>query len=253
MPKFCPKCGKNLKPGAKFCSSCGFVIKQKKQQSPAASAPPAPPAPVPPAPPAPAAAPPPPPPPPPAGGSSGSGCGTGCLVGCLIFILINLLIVGLIIGGGWWFLRKIKVGKEPGSYFEISAASEAQKTTDCGSSSACFEKELKSCSPAEGESDIGKLAIAEFEVLGISEDDPDSCVVYFKISEIKEMPEDMEGLPSFLIEKLLKDLSMECLIPDSIYKKGMDETGEYIGENMSKVCEGPLFDMAEKFGVDLED
>ena len=71
--------------------------------------------------------------------------------------------------------------------------------------------------------------------------------------EFASMPEDMEGIPSFIIEKLLKDLSMECLVPESVYKKGMEDVGEYVGENMSKICKGPLFDMAEKFGVELED
>jgi len=246
MSKFCPKCGKELRPGIKFCSSCGFVIKQKPQQeiqpesvvesipTPSSSSSP------------------PPPPPPPPSTSKGSGCGKGCLIGCLIFFLINLLIVGLLIGGGWWFLNKIKAGKEPGSYFEISSASKSQKTVDCGSSATCLEEELKKCSPAEGKSDIGELAKAEFQVLGTSEDDANSCIIYFKITEIKEMPEEMEGLPVFIIEKMLQDLSMECLIPESIYRQGIDKTGEYVGENMSKICEGPLFDMAEKFGVDLE-
>ena len=243
MVNFCPKCGKELKPRAKFCSSCGFRPKIKETASPAP-----PPASAPTPAPAPASSPPPPPPPPPV---KSSGCGTGCLVGCLIFLLINLLIIGLLIGGGWWLLRKMKMGKDPGSYFEISSASKSQKMIDCGSSASCLEEELKKCSPAEGKSDIG-IAEAEYQVLGISDDDANSCVIYFKITEMKEMPEGLKGAPGFIIEKLLEDLSMECLVPESIYKQGIEKTGEYVGENMSKVCEGPLFDMAEKFGVDLE-
>ena len=44
----------------------------------------------------------------------------------------------------------------------------------------------------------------------------------------------------------------ECLIPSSIYEKGVEALGAYIEENMKEVCEGPLFDIADKFGIELE-
>jgi len=236
MAKFCPECGKKLKSEAKFCSLCGVAVKPALQsktqtQSPAAASASSLSSPSPP---------------------KNSGCKKGCLIGCLAFVLVNLLILGLLIGGGWWLINKIKAGKDPGSYFGISSASKKEKTVDCGSSAGCLETELKKCSPAEGKLDINELIKAEFQVLGISGDNADFCVIYFKITEIKEMPKNMENLPSFVLEKLLKDLSMECLVPESIYKQGIDKTGEYVGENMSKICKGSLFDIAEKFGIDLE-
>lgn len=238
MPKFCPKCGKELKTRAGFCPSCGTKMKVKRA-APAAAAQPARPAPRP-------AAPLPPPPP-----KGGKGCGVGCAVGCLIVALVILLILAGLIGTGYYFLSKIKKG-EPGEYFDIDPKSKKEKTIKCGDSLTCLEDNLKKCAPAKGEADLGEFAEAEFEILGLAEDS-DSCVVFAKISELKELPEGLNVIPGFILEKVFEDLSFECLIPEKVYQKGVEDVGEYIGDNLVEACRGPLFDLAEKFGVDLED
>jgi len=235
MPKFCPKCGKNLKPGKSFCAACGAKMKtgqiRKTASAPAASTPSSA-IPLPPSP-------------------KGGGCGKGCLIGCLIAALIALLILAGLIGTGYYFFSRMKDG-EAGGYFDIDPKSEAEKTIKCGDSLSCLEDNLKKCAPAKGETDLGEFAEAEFEVLGFAEGS-DSCVVFAKITEVKELPEGLDAIPDFILEKMFKDLSFECLIPEKVYEKGIEDVGEYIGNNLVEACEGPLFDLAEQFGVDLED
>jgi len=239
MPKFCPKCGKGLKPGKKFCAACGAKMKarQTRKTAPAPAPRTVPPRPIAPL------------PPPPSRG--GTGCGTGCLVGCLITVLVILLILGVLIGIGYYFLSGMK-GGEAGEYFDIDPKSKKEKTIKCGDSLTCLEDNLEKCAPAKGEADLGEFAEAEFEVLGFAEGS-DSCVVFAKITELKELPEGLNVIPDFLLDKVFEDLSFECLIPEKVYKKGIEYVGEYIGENLVEACKGPLFDLAEKFGVDLED
>lgn len=234
MPKFCPKCGKGLKPGTQFCAVCGARMRPKPapkpvQQTVQTIQP---------------VAPPPPPP------KSGSGCGVGCAIGCLTIILVTLLILGILIGLVYYFffLRE----SEPGSYFDIDPKSKAEKTVKCDDSLSCLEDNLKKCAPAKGEADMGDFARAEFEILGLNSGS-DSCVVYVKITEVKELPQGLDVIPNFILEGLFENLSLECLIPERVYNKGIDQVGDYVGENMYEACKGPLFDLAEKFGVDLEE
>ena len=227
MPKFCPKCGKNLKPGATFCTVCGAKMRAK------------------PAPAAPAA-----PSPSPSPSKRGAGHGTGCLIGCLIVILVVLLILAGLIGTSYYFLSSIKKD-EPGEYFDIDPKSKKEKIIKCGDSLTCLEDSLKKCAPAKGEADLGEFAEAEFEVLGLAEGSS-SCVVFAKINELKEVPEGLDVIPDFILEKVFEDLSFECLIPEKVYQKGIEDVGEYIGDNLVEACEGSLFDLAEKFGVDFE-
>jgi len=265
MSKFCPKCGATLKPGAKFCPSCGFSFEEKPEGKEAEHPQELEPKPEPEIEPEPESIQPieqvqpqPQPQPVPAGPdpyyvapppAKSSGCGVGCLVGCLIALVVFLIIVGIIVAFVYYFLTR---EKEPGSYFEIDSQSKGVKSVEC-TSAACLENNLKICSPAQGETEIGDFAEAEFQILGKSEDNKDSCVVFFKITEIKEMPPGMDFIPKFVLEKMFDNLSLECLVPEKIYKQGIEEFGEYISENMVEVCKGPLFDVAEKFGVDLED
>ena len=240
MPKFCPKCGKSLKPGKKFCVACGAKMKarQSRKTTPAPT-------------PAPRTVPPRPAAPLPPSSKGGAGCGTGCLIGCLIVVLVVLLILAGLIGTGYYFLSRIKKG-EAGDYFDIDPKSKKEKTIKCGDSLTCLEDNLKKCAPAKGEADLGEFAEAEFEVLGFAEGS-DSCVVFAEITELKELPEGLDVIPDFLLEKVFDDLSFECLIPEKVYQKGIEDVGEYIGDNLVEACEGPLFDLAEKFGVDLEE
>jgi len=235
MPKFCTKCGKNLKPGVTFCTACGAKMKIRQVRKAAPVSPP------------PAFA--------PVGASAGKkgklGCGTGCLIGCLITVLVTLLILAALIGTTYYFFSKIKKG-EPGEYFDIDPKSEKEKTIKCGDSLTCLADNLKKCAPAKGEADLGEFAEAEFEVLGFAED-TNSCVVFAKIIEVKELPEGLDVIPDFILDKMFEDLFFECLIPEKVYTKGIEEVGEYIGDNLVEACEGPLFDLADSFGVDLED
>ncbi|MBU2545509.1 zinc ribbon domain-containing protein [Patescibacteria group bacterium] len=222
MPNFCTKCGKSIKAGGKFCTSCGAGHVAKRQVPP-----------------------PPPPPPPP---RRSSGCGAGCAVGCLVVTIIIALFLALIIGGGYYLLSRFK-NAEPGDYFEVDAKSKSEKAISCGSAVSCIDNNLKTCSRATGEAELGEFATAEFEVLGTSGRD---CVVFAKIVDIKKLPDGMDMIPEFVLNIIFEDLTMECLIPQTVYKEGMEGVGTYIGENMTEVCKGPLFDMAEKYGVDLE-
>jgi len=224
MPKFCPKCGKSLKPGKSFCTACGAKVPLPPASAPVGAS---------------------------AGKKGGAGCGTGCLVGCLIVVLVVLLILAGLIGTGYYFLSRMKKA-EPGEYFDIDPKSKKEKTIKCGDSLICLEDNLKKCAPAKGEADLGEFAEAEFEVLGFAEGS-DSCVVFAKITELNELPEGLDVIPNFILGKMFEDLSFECLIPEKVYEKGIEGVGEYIGDNLVEVCAGPLFDFAEKFGVDLKE
>ncbi len=226
MPKFCSKCGKELKPGAQFCPGCGATTKKgiasaaRPPQAAGVSA-----APV---------APPP----------KKSGCGWGCAIGCLAVVLIILLLVGGVIGAGYYFLFMRE--KEPGSYFEVDKKS--GPTVKCDSP-ACLEDNLKKCSPAKGETEFGDFADVQFEILGQSGSD---CVVFAEIIELKELPSQLEAVPDFILDNLLKNLTLECLIPQKVYSEGTEKVGNYISENLYSACKGPLFDLMDKFGVEIE-
>lgn len=219
MPEFCTKCGKEAKPGVKFCSACGGQLS-------ASGARPAPPLP-----------------------RRGGGCRTGCAIGCLVVFISLLLILGLLIGGAYYLFSKLK-NAEPGDYFEIDAKSKSEKVVSCSNSLSCLDQNLKKCSRAKGEAELGEFATAELEVLGFN---GKSCVVFVELSDIKELPGGLGMIPDFIVEKIFKGLSMECLVPQTIYTKGIESAGDYIGDNMADICQGSLFDMAEKYGVDLKD
>lgn len=237
MPKFCPECGKSLKPGAQFCPSCGGTIKteavvrrkpvsrpQQRVVRPIAR-------PV---------APPPPP-------KKGGGCALGCGLGCLITLIVTLLVIGGLIGFGYYyFFVRDKGG---GNYFDIDAEDEAKKPEECGSSLNCLENNLKICDPAKGETEIEDAIEIELSVVGSS---GKSCVVYIEITNVDtdELPEQLEFLekiPSFIRGFILKSLHGECLVPQNVYTLGMEETMEYLGENMLDVCRGNLLDFFAKY------
>lgn len=178
-------------------------------------------------------------------GGGGSRCGVGCAIGCLIMVLITLLILGALIGTGYYFLFMRE--KEPGSYFDVDK--KAEKTVKCDTAS-CLEENLKKCTPANGETEIGEFAEVEFEILGQS---GDFCVVYVEVTELKEIPSQLEVVPGFILEKLLENLTLECLIPERVYTQGIEEVGDYIGENLQVACKGPLFDLMDKFGIEIEE
>lgn len=177
-----------------------------------------------------------------------SGCRTGCAIGCLTIVLIIVLFLVMVIGGGYYLMSKLK-NAEPGDYFEVDVKSKSEKVVSCGSGSSCIDEILKTCSRATGEIELGEFAMAEFEVLGTSGKD---CVVFAKIVDIKKLPEGMDMIPDFILNIIFKDLSMECLIPQAIYKEGMESVGDYVEENVTEICKGPLFDIADKYGIDLE-
>ena len=169
------------------------------------------------------------------------------MAGCLIVLLVFILILAILFGTLYYFLFLRE--KEPGSYFDIDSG--VGKTVDCEDSLSCIEDNLKKCLPAKGKTEMGDFAEVELEVLGTS--GGDACVVYAKIIEVNELPSGLDAVPDFMLEKMFENLSMECLVPEKIYKQGIDSIGDYIGENIYQACKGPLFDWAEKFGVDLED
>ena len=257
MPKFCPKCGKKLKPGIKFCSSCGKTLKanpskSSRQQSKAKktvrssstgpkSAKTATVKPVPlsrPARPVYQAAPPQP-------KKSGMGCGMGCGIGCLIIAIVVFLIIAALIGVGYYFLFMRE--SEVGGYFDIDKTSKSQKKVKCDDSVACLDENLKKCARAEGETKIGDFAEVDLEILGKSDG---SCVVFAEVTKMKDIPSQLEILPSFILDKILEDFSMECLIPKKIYTLGEEETREYIADNMLDVCRGKVIDLLKKLGVE---
>lgn len=178
-------------------------------------------------------------------GGGGSGCGVGCAIGCLIIVLITLLILGALIGTGYYFLFMRE--SEPGSYFDVDK--KVGKTVKCDTAS-CLEENLKKCAPANDETEIGEFAEVEFEILGQS---GDFCVVYAEVTELKEIPSQLEVVPDFILEKLLENLTLECLIPERVYTQGIEEVGDYIGENLHAACKGPLFDLMDKFGIEIEE
>ena len=240
MSNFCPKCGKKLKPGAKFCPFCGKKMRAKPSSGRAPLAAGAKkPAPLPtPLPPSPST--------PPHGqpvGTQKTGGGKGCMIGCLIAVIVALLILAALIGTGYYFF--FMRGREGGSYFTITQKSD--KIEECGSSLPCLDQNLKDCASAQGETDLGEFAVAEFEVIGMSYD---SCVVDVEIVEIKSLPPQFEKIPSFIRNRMLQSLFMECLVPEEVYTLGVEETGKYIAENMFTICEGTLLNLLKKFGIE---
>lgn len=165
------------------------------------------------------------------------GCLKGFLIGCLISVIVIILFFGVLIGGGYWLFMKIKQGNAPGESFSIERSSSA---VDCGDSAECFEENMVNCSPAFGETNFEEIAVFYFEVLGKKEN---SCVVYFKIRELKQVPSQFESMPDFILKEILKDLSMECLIPKSHYEKGVETAVGYALENAKEVCQGSLLDL----------
>lgn len=254
MPEFCPKCGKKLKIGAKFCSSCGKILKAQssktsRKQSDTKKAASSSSAglistkttaakPVSPARPVYQAAPSQP-------KKSGTGCRMGCVIGCLIIVIIVFLIIAVLISVGYYFLfvRESKTG----GYFDIEDTPESQKVVKCGDSIACLDENLKKCARAKGETEIGDFAEVDFKILGKSNS---SCVIFAEVTKIKDVPSQLEILPSFMLDKVLESFSMECLIPKKVYTQGLEDTGEYIADNMFDACRGKVIDMLKKFGVE---
>ncbi len=252
MPKFCPKCGKKLKPGAKFCASCGATPKaqtsksakpaNKQKPKPKSTAKKSTPStqstPAPPARPVYQAAPPQP-------KKGGMGCGMGCGIGCLIIAIIVFLIIAALIGVGYYFLFMRE--SEVGGYFDIDKASKSQKVVKCDDSIACLDENLKKCVRAKGETEIGDFAEVDFKILGKSDG---SCVVFAEVTKIKDIPSQLEILPSFMLDKILESFSMECLIPKRIYTQGLEDTREYIADNMFDACRGRTIDLLKNLGVE---
>ena len=252
MAKFCPKCGKKLKTGAKFCPSCGTTLKTKKaeqtkqseqtkqakkseqvEHSKKVTATP------PPAPPVYQAASPPPP------KKGGMGCRMGCGIGCLIIAIIVFLIIAALIGVGYYFLFVRE--SEVGGYFDIDKTSKSQKVVKCDDSITCLDENLKKCARAKGETEIGDFAEVDLKILGKSDS---SCVVFAEVTKIKDIPSQLEIVPSFILDKILESFSMECLIPKKIYTQGLEDTREYIADNMFDACRGKTIDLLKKFGVE---
>jgi hypothetical protein len=217
MNNFCIKCGKKIESGASFCPSCGEKLENSSvvsKQEPILTPPPV-----------------------------KSGCGKGCLVGCLMSFFLVIFILVILIGIFYYyaFVREVK----PGSYFDVDP--NQPEAIECDSLS-CLDNNLKSCIPSEGETELGEFATADIQILGTS---GSSCVVYAKITKINQLPPELEDVPEFMIDKLFNNATLECLIPKTVYNEGMEELGNYIGENMHEVCDGPLFEMAEKLGIDF--
>ena len=152
----------------------------------------------------------------------------GCIIGCLISVVVSILSLVVLALGIYYFLSYIKKA-EPGDYFQV-------------------DKEAGLCLYMKEQMPLGDILDVEFEVLGKS---GDSCVVFGKIIEIKELPEEAKAVPKFVLDAMLKDLTMECLVPQEVYLQGIENVGGYIGENLTTVCKGPLFDIADKLGIDL--
>lgn len=166
----------------------------------------------------------------------------GCLIGCLSSFLVIVLIIGVLIGGGYWFFMRLKKGEDPGSYFSMERSSLA---TDCGDSLECLEKSVISCEPSFGQAELEESIIFDFEVLGQRQD---YCVIYFKIKELKQPFFEVNFVPEFILREMLKDSSMECLVPKKYYQKGSMETIDYALENMRSVCHGSLLNLLNKIG-----
>jgi len=224
MPEFCTKCGKKLEPGTSFCTSCGNSTTEEIEplEEPVVAS-------------EPILTPPP---------KKGSGCGAGCLIGCLIVLIVFIVLIAILFGIFYYYLFMREV--RPGSYFDVD--DNQPKTVNCDTFS-CLDNNLKDCKPAKGEAELGDFATADIEILGTSGSE---CIVFAEITEINELPSGLDSVPEFIIEKILNSATLECSVPKKVYSQGMEELGEYIGDNMYEACDGPLFDMAEKFGVDLE-
>ena len=175
----------------------------------------------------------------------GMGCGMGCGIGCLIIAIIVFLIIAALLGVGYYFLfvRESKVG----GYFDIENSSKSQKVVKCDDSVACLDENLKKCARAKGETEIGDFAEVDFKILGKSDD---SCVVFAEVTKIKDIPSQLEILPSFMLDKILEGFSMECLIPEKTYTQGLEDTREYIADNMFDACRGKVIDLLKKLGVE---
>jgi len=65
------------------------------------------------------------------------------------------------------------------------------------------------------------------------------------------MPEGMESVPDFILESMMNNFSLECLVPQTEYAQGIEAVGEYISDNMVDACKGPLLDFADKFGIEI--
>ena len=167
------------------------------------------------------------------------------LLGCLVSSLVSFLIFLILIGGAYYFFTNMKK-TEPGSYFQVD--DEGGIVSECKDSLDCLDEEVKECGKAKGITALGDFADVELEVLGKS---GTSCVVFGRIIEVKEIPVEVAYLPDVVLNELFKDLSMECLVPQEIYTGGIESIGVYIGDNTVEVCKGPLFDVADKFNIDL--
>jgi len=168
-----------------------------------------------------------------------------CLVGCLIYIIVSIFILIILIGVSYYFLSRIK-NSEPGNYFQVDE--EAGPVEECGDSLSCIDKNLKECSRADGETDLGDFAKADFKIMGKN---GSSCVVFAEISEIKKLPEGTIPIPKLILDSAFVGLSMECLVPIESYTQGIEIVGSYIGDNFTTICKGPILDMTERFGIDL--
>lgn len=168
----------------------------------------------------------------------------GCLIGCLIVFLLFILLAAILIGTVYYFLFLRE--KEPGLYFEVYPS--ALETVDCKDSFECLSDNLEKCAPAEGAAEMGELATAALKILGASQ--KDSCVVYVKILEVKKLPPELNAIPSFIVENMFENLSMECLVPKDVYQEGIEKTGDYIGANIYEICKSPLFDFMDKIGIE---
>ena len=151
----------------------------------------------------------------------------------------------LLFGAYYYFSNIKKV--EPGHYFQPD--NDWGVTSECEDSLDCLNEEIKECSKAKGTTTLGDLGTIELEVLGKQ---GSSCIVFGKMLEIKEIPVDTKMISEALIKDLFKDLSIECLIPREAYRAGIDGIGIYINEKLTEVCRGPLFDIADKFNIDLD-
>lgn len=173
-----------------------------------------------------------------------SGC-TGCLIGFLIMNVISLLVIGGLIWGAYYFFTNFKK-VEPGDFFEVDNPD--GPVIDCKDSLSCVQESIENCDKSKGISNLGDFAEIELEVVGKS---GTSCVVFAKILEVKKLPESMNLVPDFVSNSIFKDLSMECLVPYSAYSQGIEKMGEYVKENSTENCKGPLMDMVDKLNIDL--
>ncbi len=167
------------------------------------------------------------------------------LLGCLVSSLISFLISVLLIGGAYYYFTNFKK-VEPGDFFKVDNPD--GPVIDCKDSLSCVQESIENCEKAKGISELGDFAEIELDIVGKS---GTSCVVFAKILEIKKLPESMSLVPDFVSNSIFKDLSMECLVPYSAYSQGIEKIGEYVKENSTENCQGPLMDMVDKLNIDL--